>query len=677
MDLDNESFYIILDTINASIYWKDINGKYLGCNRYMLEMAGISDRRDLIGKNDALLPWRDYAAEINRIDRQVLEHGHYEGEEYPLTKFQGRQIFHTKKSVLRNKYGEMLGIIGISINITEKKNAEFLLQEKQRLLEKSEAASQAKTEFLENMRHDIRTPLTGIIGFSDIIKSEAKSSNLKEYADNLVESSYALLKLMDEVLETVHISSGRVPGVKKKFSLKDTLQHIINLNRAKASSKKLKLKLDYDEKMPNYVIGDNIRIHRILLNLVSNALNFTDSGFVNIKAEFIKEEDKQIIVKLIVRDSGIGIPPEQKQEIFLQFKRLTPSYQGIYKGTGLGLFIVKQFIDEIDGEIYVDSELNKGTTFTCVIPLKRPLLNDDSGIDKDEMVVDCSKFSGRAAKEVVVNKKDEPEIFANRILVVEDNPIAQMVTRKILQQLNCQVDLAINGKEALQLWKHNSYDLIFMDIGLPDLDGCEVTHRIRVQEVSNKSYLPIVALTAHAGDENKSRCISAGMNAVLTKPLTAQKCEETLKSFLTLRNQKKDESIESYISNLPDDEQQMFDISEYKILDVAVGLDSVGTKDMLAEMLEILAKQALPDDLKLMQEAHDADDWDKTKLLAHKIKGGAVYVGTIKLQMACQFLEQCCKSEQHELLEPLYQQVVSVIEESIQEIKSWLNVTPK
>ena len=226
---------------------------------------------------------------------------------------------------MSNKQGKITGLLGISIDISDRKKIETELH---RAKELAEAASQAKTEFLENMRHDIRTPLTGIVGFSDIIKSEADNPNIKEYADNLIASSHALLDLMDEVLEAIRVSSGEIPKLKKKFILNHIVQHAMDLNKAKAASKRLDFSMEFDKEIPQYLIGDSVRIHRIVLELLANALNFTDSGSVKLTVTLASRQNREIIIKLMVQDSGMGIPKDKQQEIFLHFKRLTPSYKG-------------------------------------------------------------------------------------------------------------------------------------------------------------------------------------------------------------------------------------------------------------------------------------------------------------------------------------------------------------
>ncbi len=475
----------------------------------------------------------------------------------------------------------------------------------------------------------------------------------------------------DEVLEAIRVGSGEIPRLKKKFDLRKTLTTIIELHLAKSAQKKLSLTLEFDPNIPTYLVGDKIRIHRIALELISNALNFTDRGFVKLTALLAKKENRELIIKLIAEDSGIGIPKEKQHEIYVQFKKLTPSYKGIYKGAGLGLSVVKQFIDELDGEIYLESEPRKGSRFTCVIPLKEALLDESLGLDDEmdrEIDIHYEKTYAEEIKPLRIHHPGLP-----RVLVVEDNAIAQTIAKSILNQLNCTTDIADNGKKAVEMWKTKEYDLIFMDIGLPDIDGYEVTHLIRIQELPKKTHIPIIALTAHAGDENKKRCIDAGMNAVMTKPLTAKSCADIVDAFIPGRG--KDDVSPFALSlqaNLPDNDNDLFDLSEFPFLDLQEGINTTGNEEMLAEMLAIMIGGELQSDLEQMKLAFNTKDWEKTQQLAHKIKGGAVYVGTVKMKIACQYLERYWKEGQRDLFEPLYEQTTQVIETTIDAVHQWL-----
>ncbi|PWY55117.1 hybrid sensor histidine kinase/response regulator [Legionella qingyii] len=657
----------ILAHMPGHVYWKDKNGVYLGCNNRQAQNLGFQFGYEIVGKTDFDLPWGENQAELFRQnDLHIMQTGETEIIEETAQIDGKKAIVLSHKSPMRNKKGEITGVLGISINITDRKKIEAELNIAK---EKAEAASLAKTEFLENMRHDIRTPLTGIVGFADLIKSEAQSPRIKEYADNLVASSHALLDFMDDVLEAIHVSSGEVPKVRKKFVLQKVAQHIIDLNKAKAFAKHLDFSLDFDPNIPKYLIGDPVRIHRILLELIANSLNFTDAGFVRLTAKLAKQENREVIIKFIVEDSGIGIPKDKQQEIFLQFKRLTPSYKGIYKGAGLGLAVIKQFIDELDGEIYVESTVAKGTIFTCIIPLKTALLEDETGIDKD--FID-STIPSLGQKTQVTDKHPESlaKPFKHRILLVEDNTIAQTIAKEMLHQCGCQVDVAADGQSALQLWKKNKYDLIFMDIGLPDMDGYQVTHHIRVQEIAKNHHTPIIALTAHIGEENKQRCIESGINAVLSKPLTQKNCCDILNSFIP--SIERSTSPEHGIFDLPTKEEQLFQIAEFPILDVEEGIKTTGTEATLCGMLNLMLSHSFVEDVILLKRAHEQGDWEKIQKLAHKIKGGVVYVGAIRLKIACQYFECYWKSGQRALLEQLYQQILRVIEETTSEIRKWI-----
>jgi len=338
-------------------------------------MAGYTQLSEILGKKDEELPWHTFAARLHEIDQQVMLNNEVlEIEETPTLFNKQERIFLSTKTPLFNSQGKVIGLIGASLDITERKAMEKALLE-----EKEKAVHNAKTEFLRNMRHDIRTPLAGIISALDIIQTKISDPQLKDYIYQLNVSSYALLALMNEILDVVKITSGQVPLHNTKFKIKDRLEQVIHLNQAKAQQKDLNLVFHHDENIPTYVIGDALRVHRIALELVTNALNFTEKGSVQLTLELVKVAKNRLVLKLIVEDTGIGIAKENSQEVFLQFKRLTPAYEEKYKGFGLGLSIVKQFIDELEAEIYLESEVGVGSKFTCLIPFKKPLLDEDIG----------------------------------------------------------------------------------------------------------------------------------------------------------------------------------------------------------------------------------------------------------------------------------------------------------
>lgn len=647
---------LLLKKIPASIFWKDKDSVYLGCNDAFARSLGVSSAAEIIGKTDYDLPTTKEESDAFRADdKQVIDSktAKYNIEEFQTLRDGKRVALLTNKVPLFDKKNNVIGILGIYYDITERKRKEQELQEAK---EKAEIASKIKTEFLENMRHDIRTPLTGIIGFAELLKSELTDPKMKEYASNLAASGYALTNLLNEVLEIIKVSSGEVPILKKKFSLHKKLKEVVLLNQAAAMHKKINLSLDFDPTIPDYLIGDSARIHRIILELITNAINFTHKGSVKLSARLAKNHEDNVIIKIIVDDTGIGIPPEKQQDIYLQFKRLTPSYEGIYKGSGLGLSIAKQLVDDVNGEIYVESQVGVGSKFTFIVKLKKALLDEELGSD-DLMPPSCA--SNKLA--LPVNLKTEANSltettnpYKSRILVVEDNPIAAHVVTKILSKMNCTVDLAQKGKEAVELTEHTVYDLIFMDIGLPDIDGYEVTKRIRLNEI-NKNHVPIIALTAHTCEENKKYCIDIGINAVLTKPLIQEKAEDILNSFIAYRREK---LTSKNLSNFLDKTTSYHELATF---DFNLIKSQFGHDEEVAIQMVTLFLEELPKELENIQTAYRNKDWPSLQQLAHKIRGGVSYCGMPRLKEACDQLEHTLRNEKHSDYEKIYDQLIKTI----------------
>lgn len=664
----------ILLHLPGHVYWKDKEGHYLGCNLLQAKDLNLTNSDDIIGKTDYDLSPKDKADLFRNIDKQVVLLGKTIDTEEEIIKNEQTHIVLSKKTPLYDEHHQIIGLLGISFDITDRKKMEAELHQAK---DAAEQANRAKTEFLTNMRHDIRTPLSGIVGFSELLHSESTEPRIKEYAENLVASSHALLDLMDEVLEAVRVSSGEVPLLKRKFDLHHTLNQVIALYQARAMEKQLTLTLDLSPTLPRFVIGDKIRLHRIALELIGNALNFTNKGQVTIEATLAKKKHRTLVIKLTVSDTGMGIPNDKQHEIYLQFKRLTPSYQGIYKGAGLGLYVVKQFIDELEGEIYVTSEVNKGTKFTCLIPLQKPLLEDDTEIAPEEDLKMLHSYmkplSNQLAQKEGAQILNENKAVA-RVLIVEDNLIAQTVACALLSRLSCLVDVASNGAEALSLCTNTHYDLIFMDIGLGEgMDGYDVTYQIRHLSSPIKD-TPIIALTAHGGDENKQRCIEAGMDAVLTKPLTHLHASDILKTFLFTEKPSvaKDQSV--FHRDLPDNDFELFQLEQFSLFDEQQALKNCDNKkDMLRELLVLLVQQELPNDLQQMKEAFTRQEYPAVEKIAHKIKGGAVYVCTIRMKYACQYLERYWKTGARELFDELYHQAIITIEQTMVHIENWLH----
>jgi len=440
------------------------------------------------------------------------------------------------------------------------------------------------------------------------------------------------------------------------------MDNIAALVQPSILEKKLKLAVNYDKKIPKYLIGDSTRIERIFFNLIGNAIKFTHKGTIGISVHLEKKEGKNLTLKIIVKDTGIGIPKEKQQIIFSEFEKLKPSYMGIYKGYGLGLSIVKKFIAEINGKIHLKSKPKEGSTFTCYLPLKVARLN---GIKQNSDLLQSNIKNSVSQLEVQNNssisqsrkKKEKPAIYRYKVLLVEDNDLAQETAKYQLELLDCTVEIAETGEKALNLVKKNKYDLIFMDIGLPGKSGIETTVKIRKFEKNKDKHTPIIALTAHIDKDNKKVCLDSGMEDVLTKPLHAQKAREILAGYVK-SEPSKNRSYDSFISTID---------KSIKIIDIEFSQNYLGySKEVSIELLERLVK-SLPEVKRDIEQAYKKASWEQLQFAVHKFYGGLHYCSALRLKEATKQLEAVLEkrgkgNENADVIARLYGQLITEME---------------
>lgn len=640
----------IVQNLPGSIYWKNKNGSYLGNNDYAKRlMQALGLETNVVGKTDYDIFPKEVADDFKRADLKVLSGENLVVEEVTTFSDATEMIQLSSKIPLLDKTKKIVGILGISLDITKLKKTELALQV---ALEKAKAASQAKTEFLENMRHDIRTPLSGIVGCAEIIRKDSTNpKKVKEYADNLIQSSEALLNFLNKILDGIKVATGEIPLLKKKFDFKKKIQDIIDLNKSLAAEKKLDLILKLDKAIPPYLIGDPVRLQRIILELATNALNFTKKGQVYIELKIKKHEAHNIILEIKVTDTGIGISVDRQDEIFTRFTRLTPAYQGIYKGLGLGLSIVKQFIDDLGGEIYVESQLNKGTIFTCFIPFQEPLVMDVIGVEYVSL-----PFESKVIKNIpettssIDYNHQNVDSHQRKLLLVEDDQLSANIVQNMLSELNCIIDIAFDAKTALQkVLKHN-YHLILMDIGLPDMDGISLTHRIRLQQWQKEDTTPIIGLTAHIDVESRQRCFDAGMNAIILKPLKKETAIELLETFVPNQCINK-------ISPLAKKRPVTGPVLEIDSMK-ALLKNEVLIKDCLKLMVT-----GIEQDFTKLPYLHQTANWQGIREIAHKWQGASSYCGANRLEQACMHLVDYLRENgPNESANTLYRQLIQEME---------------
>lgn len=377
----------IMDCTPGSLYWKDKDGRYLGCNTFMLKTAGLNSPEDIIGKTDFDL-WPAYAKSIQENDKKVMQSAKTISLEEKVKINTGEVMnFASVKVPLKDERGKVIGVICNSLDITKLKKTEAELQAAK---EKAEASDKAKSEFIHNMEHDIRTPFNGVWGFASILAEEETDREKKYFLSSIAACAKELLDYCDSILDFSKIEHGSTPIFEKSFALKALVKSVFEIENVAAKHKKLAFSVEYEDNLPNVVIGDASRLKRILLNLVGNAIKFTNEGKVKlcVLLENSKLAERLCVIKFIIEDTGIGIPEDKINVVYEKFTRGTPSNQGIYKGQGLGLRIVKQLVTELEGDIHLKSILDEGTTFTVLLPFKLPLTDEilDEDSSKDEVV---------------------------------------------------------------------------------------------------------------------------------------------------------------------------------------------------------------------------------------------------------------------------------------------------
>ncbi len=376
----------IISCMPGNVYWLDNQGVAVGCNQNVLHMFGfetIDQFRGLSfeGMGTAAGWSSETTASFKNDTLEVLKTGQarLNVEEPPIQNIQGKEIhFLTSRVPLFDDHGLVVGVVGISIDITERKKMEqALLEAKQQ----AEEANNAKTRFLEEMRHDIRTPLSGIVGIAELLNTINDKDKAQEYTKWLIASSQELMAFLNNVLESVNSSSGHIPISIQRFNLSETIERVVKLHQAKAIEKGLALNFYFDPNIPTFLMGDPMRIYRIVLELLSNALKFTEKGSVDVRVLSSKKIDHEIVVRLEIQDTGPGIPKDRQLDLFTRFNRLLPSYKGLYQGSGLGLSIAKTFAADLAGTLHVESDGKTGSQFICLFPLKEPLLQNMPALD--------------------------------------------------------------------------------------------------------------------------------------------------------------------------------------------------------------------------------------------------------------------------------------------------------
>jgi two-component system, sensor histidine kinase and response regulator len=717
----------IIQNLPTSVFLKDAEElKYVLWNRASEELYGYS-REELIGKTADDFFSKEQADRFNEQDREALASGKLlcVPEQTVDTRRKGTRILHTKKLSILDEDGKPRYLLGISEDITHRKEAEHSLIMAR---EAAEQASRAKSEFLANMSHEIRTPINGIMGMTQLALNTELTGEQREYLEAVELSTDSLLRVINDILDFSKIEAGKLDLVAIDFNLRDCVADTMTALAVQAHTKGIELVYKIPQSMPDALIGDPGRLRQVLVNLLGNAIKFTHEGEVLVRVELESEPPSHVQLHFSVSDTGIGIPTEKQEKIFQAFEQADSSTTRNYGGTGLGLAICSQLIRMMGGRIWIESEMGKGSTFHFIVglglqeqPIQPPAVGDMSDLaDLPVLVVDDNATNRQILEETLLHWSMKPTVVESgpmalaamekaskdgrpfalvltdcmmpemdgfelaerinktpglatstiimltsagergdaskcmklgiaayllkpikqselfftvckvlkaspsevqrpslitrhsireskaklRILLAEDNLVNQKLAVRILEKMGHTVSIAVNGKKAVEYQNNELFDLILMDVQMPEMDGLEATKAIREREKGTNSRVPILAMTAYAMKDDKEKCLEAGMDGYVSKPINTQELFETIENLL----------------GVPNLAPQHANGAE-QVLDKAQILDRMGgDKELLREVMTLF----LDDGPKLLEQMSDAirqGDADGLQKAAHALKG--------------------------------------------------------
>jgi len=484
-------------------------GKITDMNHASVNITGVSSQ-SLIGTD-----FYNYFTEPEKA-RQVYQEVFAKGfvTNYPLTITDGKLtdvLFNG--SVYKDERGAVLGAVVVARDITEQKRVATALSEAIVFAEMAteiaeeakdkaetstrvaESAVKAKQQFLSNMSHEIRTPMNAIIGFTKVLMKTEMTAKQKEYLTAIKLSGDALIVLINDILDLAKVDAGKMTFEKVPFKLSVSIAAMLHLFESKIWEKNLILIKEYDDRIPEVLLGDPVRLHQIILNLVSNAVKFTSKGKIIVSVRMLSETDENVQLQFSVTDTGIGIPATKIATVFENFQQASSGTSRLYGGTGLGLAIVKQLVEPQGGSISVISKVNEGSTFSFIL--------------------DFQKTDAEAQIETVIEELDT-DMKDIKVLVVEDIPLNQLLMKTLLDDFGFERDIASNGKIAIEKLQAKSFDIILMDLQMPEMNGFEATDYIRNKMHSN---IPIIALTADVTTVDLAKCKTVGMTDYIAKPV--------------------------------------------------------------------------------------------------------------------------------------------------------------
>ncbi|MEN8907399.1 MAG: response regulator, partial [Clostridiales bacterium] len=546
---------------------------------------------------------------------------------------------------MNEKIYNVLIIRDITDKKIQEKHLEKLVTERTRELTEArqlaDLANKTKSEFLANMSHEIRTPINAIIGYSHMLKCSLGDSKYTGYIKTIKDSADHLLNLLSDILDLSKIEANKTVSEEKEFNIVELMENVMVIQKYQALGKGLKYNYIIDDDIPQVLIGDFIKIKQILINLISNAIKFTDNGFVRSHCYVEECYNDRVKLGFKIKDSGIGIEENQKNDLFDNFIQGDKSTSRKYDGVGLGLSICKKFSEFLGGNIRINSKKDKGTTAIFTITLKY--------VNKS-IKTRCNSFKK------ISDEKQILDFNRKKILIVEDNYINQKMMLELLSSFNFDVLCAGDGIKALELISDNDFKIIIMDLHMPKMDGYEVTNRIR--NLEGYKNIPIIALTADIIEGTKKRILNSGMDFYLTKPIDPDLLVHTISNFL--KKSKKNVNKKVLISNP----------KEYINFDEAINRVN-GNKNLYMDLLKIYLREHC-DDLDKIKNLYIKKEYKKQKDITHSLKGVSANLGIYKISEELKIMEDYIIEKKFNMIEEKINSITTIFNNTIICIKEYL-----
>ncbi len=605
-------------------------------NEAVTRISGY-EPEELIGQTPRMLQGPGTSVETLKELKETLEKGKaFKGELQNYTKDGHSYWLDISIVPVKDEAGNLTYFAAIERDITDRKVFEKQLQITK---DAAEVANRAKGDFLANMSHELRTPMNGIIGLSELLIEMDMNEEQTELAEAVNSSSRNLLILLNDILDLSKIEAGELTLERIPFDTRRTVRQTVELVKPIASRKGVVVESTINPIVPERIIGDPARLQQIMNNLISNAIKFTEVGYVRIDVTSARDKDGAPELHIRVEDTGIGIPEGKRDAIFQKFTQADVSTARKYGGTGLGLAITKELVDMMGGQISLDSVEGKGTTFYVDIPV--------------EVSEEAESITSNAPKVISINTDA-------RVMVVDDHPVNLLFMKKVLKKLNFKnVHEATSGKEAIALTEQNTYDLIFMDCQMPEIDGFEASTIIRERE-DLIGDIKIIAVTADAMKGAREKCLDAGMNDYISKPVDIEKLKSVLGEWIPGDEESENLDDNPYI-DIPNPTGQ----HDLKIMDWnRLELFTEGDPDEERELINMFTTYATESLDILKQNCIDGvnEDWKKA---AHKLKGSAANLGAEILADICFQAEQSFDQNadfKKDLLEKITQSYADICE---------------